>query len=86
MNKNKKQSVNELDLEQRKLNNLQMATNMKLQEFRMACDKIEQARRNVEVITKVYNSFDNDDDKEIQGKMKEVLLSNLEMLKETNKL
>ena len=60
---------------------------MKAQEFHLACDKIEHARRNVEVVSKVYNSFcRSDDDKEIQAKMKEVLLSNLEMLKETNKL
>jgi hypothetical protein len=86
MKKDTKQTTQELELEQRKLNNLSIAANMRAQESRLSCEKIEQARRNVEVITKVYNSFADDKGREIQGKMKDALLPNLEILKETSKL
>ena len=81
-----KDSQSSLALEYSKLTNLQLAANMRNQEFHMACDQIEHARRNVEVISRVYNSFSDDEGREIQAKIKEVLLSNLEMLKETNEL
>jgi hypothetical protein len=41
MKKDKSQTLTELELEQRKLSNLQVAANIRLQDFNMACSKIE---------------------------------------------
>lgn len=80
------QDANEFYLKQQKLNNESTALVNKERALNIKGNKIEQARRNVEVITKVYNSFADADGKDIQAKMKDVLILNLDILKETKQL
>jgi len=74
----------ELALENSQLINLQIAANMKAQQFHTACDKIEHARRNIEVVSRAM-AIDAID-KPTKDKMDEVIILNLEILKETSKL
>ena len=46
------------------------------------CNKIEHARRNIEVVSRVVGTFQDD----IKKKMNEVIMLNLEILKEISKL
>ncbi len=81
---NQEKKMIQLQFEQLRLNN---ESTMLLNEERkknVLCNKIEHARRNVEVISRSINSFTEGQD--IHDKMKEVLTINLEVLKEVTKL
>ena len=68
--------------EQLTIGNQSMSLVNKEREQKIKCDKIEHARRNVEIVSRVVGSFQDD----IKKKMLEVLAINLEILKETSKL
>ncbi len=88
MKKDKSQTLTELELEQRKLSNLQVAANIRLQDFNMACSKIEHARRNIEITSRTWINLleKNMQEDEVSKKMKEILLLNLEILNNTKQL
>jgi hypothetical protein len=71
-----------LAIEQMKLNNESIGITNAERRNNVLSNKIEQARRNVEVISKVVGSFQDD----IAKNMNDVLIINLEVLKEITKL
>ena len=77
-----KSSMQELQIEQIKLSNTNVAHIISERSLNMKANRIEQARRNVEVLSRAVGTFQDD----VGKKMTEVLMLNLEVLKEVNKL
>ncbi len=76
-----------LQKEQMSLCIAQQKRDVERSKIQVISDRVEQARRNVEVIARVINSFnDREDSKGIAEKMKMVLLENLETLKEVKNI
>ena len=60
----------------------QQQRDLERSKIQVISDRVEQARRNVEVITRIFTSFTGDGTKKVYNKMEEILLLNLELLKE----
>ena len=60
--------------------------NYKEQDHRIMLNRIESARRNVEVVAKTVLSFTGEGGKDIQKLMLEVLMSNLKIMNETENI
>jgi len=76
-------SSDKLILEQQRLNNEERRMVIDNYKVNHLQNKIEQARRNVEVLVKVSESFENSTDQDLQGQILEILKINLNVLKET---
>lgn len=71
-----------LQKEQMSLCVAQQKRDIERSKIQVISDRVEQARRNVEVIARGIGGFSGDGTKKVYNKMEEILLLNLETLKE----